>query len=107
MSTQNLVSPLFHSLSTSNLADFQNTGGLRSSGHKDATEDHATIAKLNNQVGYPTCYQYHELTNLGRRRRCREVATEPSTQQHFRRTSSTLRPRRLPLCRFFHQAVQD
>ena len=32
-------------MSTQNL----NTGGLRSSGHKDATEDHATIAKLNNQ----------------------------------------------------------
>lgn len=74
----------------------QNSGGLRSSGHKGPLLEDATIAKKNSQVSplaATTFKKDSSADKIGRRRRHREATTEPSAQQFFRWSSSSLRPR--------------
>ena len=59
MTTQNLVSVPLVSLPSHKLTA-QNSGGLRSSGHKEPTLEHATIAKKNNQVSHFICVTLHQ-----------------------------------------------
>lgn len=115
-------------------ADSQNTGPLRSSGHKEATEDHATVAQMatsvsvskpsvmvppahRNGAGLAACcapsgssprYPDHHRTPLtaGRERQPRGVAAKPTAEQPQRRPRSPLRRDRLPVHRVLDEAIR-